>query len=202
MKKTRNKLTIYWDNVISKKIPEYVGLEKIESEFKEHFAFLKWAFKRIILPLAAFYLLAGIFSGINLLGSLLLGMAVFLYSNFLPDTDFLIKVATKKESGKYEKYLLLFFAPFYIYYILDGKVKPLYTTRAKCFHNVRTLLIYGTFLFVLGFMLWTDSLKAGMLSFFGMLGFTFHLMVDGRVKNIFHKSFQKSILKKKEVAVS
>ena len=34
---------------------------------------------------------------------------------------------------------------------------------------------------------------------FGMLGFIFHLMVDGRIKNIFSKSFQKSIVKNKPI---
>ena len=58
---TRKKLSIYWDELISKKIPSYVNFQKVEDEIKEHFGFLRWAFKRIILPITVAYILAGIF---------------------------------------------------------------------------------------------------------------------------------------------
>jgi len=190
MEKTRSKVTEYWDELIGKKIPSYVEFKKMEEEIKEHFTFLKWTFKRIILPLAIFYAIAGIFFfEINVLGSLVIALLIFLYSNFLPDIDFLMKEAKDKKlvSKWYEKYSLLFFAPIIMYYILDGRKKPIYTLKGKYFHNFRTVLIYGVFLFVLGAILWQENIKMIILPLFGMLGFSFHLMVDGRIKNPFRK---------------
>lgn len=188
MSKTETKLSEYWDELVAKRIPSYVDFKKIEDEIKEHFNFLKWAFKRIILPIALFYIIMGIFFfKINVLGSLVLALLVFLYSNFLPDIDFLMKETKNKKlkSKWYERYSLLFFAPVIIYYILDGKKKPLYTTRRKSFHNYKTVVTYGIFLFIIGTILWQDNIKMLILPLFGMLGFSFHLIVDERIKNIF-----------------
>src|SRR3989344_5584501 len=151
MENTRKKLSIYWDELISKKIPSYVNFQKIEEEIKEHFGFLKWAFKRIVLPIVVAYILAGIFLfKTNVLGSLVIALIVFLYSNFLPDTDFLMKEKNSNiESKWYEKYALLFFAPVIIYYILDGRKKPFYTKKGKIFYNNKTDQIWGICLFIL-----------------------------------------------------
>jgi len=197
VEKTRKKLTAYWDNLISKEIPEYIPLRKIEDEIKEHFEFLKWAFKRIILPIVFFYVLTGWILNVWVFEALFICTLIFFYSNFLPDIDFLIKkTETPKKSSKwYKKYLLLFFAPIYVYYVIIGKAKPIYSAEAKLFHRPKIILIYGIFLLMLGFIFWEEKLKALILPVFGMLGFIFHLMVDGRIKNIFSKSFQKSILK-------
>ena len=186
MDKTRNKLVEYWDDLISTKIPSYVSMHKLEEEIKEHFVFLKWAFKRIIIPLAIAYIIAGLFLKINILGSLVLAMLVFLYSNSLPDVDFLMKTTRNKvlESKWYEKYALLFFAPLVIYYILDGRKKPIYISKDKYFHSFKIIPIYGFFLFILGMILWQQPLKMIILPLFGMLGFSFHLIVDGRLNNI------------------
>ncbi|MBI2673010.1 hypothetical protein HYX19_02010 [Candidatus Woesearchaeota archaeon] len=199
MKKTKSKLSEYWDNLIAERIPLYIHFNKVEEEIKEHFTFLKWTFKRILLPIIVFYVIVGIFLRTNVLGSLVIALLIFLYSNFLPDIDFLMKEAKKEErvSKWYEKYALLFFAPIVIYYILDGRKKPIYTEKGKSFHNFKTALIYGIFLFIVGAILWQESIKMLVLPFFGVLGFSFHLMVDGRIKNIFHKHFQKESLKRK-----
>lgn len=190
MHETRGKLTEYWDNLISNRLPSYVHLSKLEEEFKEHFSFLRWAFKRIILPLAAAYILAGILLKTNVLSSLALALIIFLYSNFLPDTDFLMKETKDKKQGSkwHEKYSLLFFAPIIIYYILDGRKKPIYTAKSKYFHNFKTALIYGLFLLIISLILWQQPLKIFILPLFGILGFSFHLMVDGRIKNIFRRT--------------
>lgn len=193
MNKTETKLNEYWDELVAKRIPSYVDFKKIEDEIKEHFNFLRWAFKRIMLPIAIFYFAAGIiFFEMNVLGSLVIAFLVFLYSNFLPDIDFLMKETKDKnlDSKWYEKYSLLFFAPVVMYYILDGRKKPVYTTKGKFFHNIKTVIIYGTFLFIIGAILWQDSIKMIILPIFGMLGFSFHLMVDGRIKNIFGEKRQ------------
>jgi len=196
MENTRKKLSIYWDELISKKIPSYVNFQKIEEEIKEHFGFLKWAFKRIVLPIVVAYILAGIFLfKTNVLGSLVIALIVFLYSNFLPDTDFLMKEKNSNiESKWYEKYALLFFAPVIIYYILDGRKKPFYTKKGKFFHNYKTVLIWGIFLFILGSILWQEPIKMAILPIFGMLGFSFHLIIDGRINNVLSKKLVKHFL--------
>ncbi|MBI4159316.1 hypothetical protein HY500_03595 [Candidatus Woesearchaeota archaeon] len=195
MENTRKKLSIYWDKLISKKIPSYVNFQKIEDEIREHFGFLKWAFKRIVLPIAIAYILVGIFFfKMNVLGSLVIAFIVFLYSNFLPDTDFLIKETKNIESRWYEKYALLFFAPVIIYYILDGRKKPLYTRKGKFFHNYKTVFIWGIFLFIIGSTLWQEPIKMAILPIFGMLGFSFHLIVDGRINNFLSKNLVKHFL--------
>ncbi|MBI2106553.1 hypothetical protein HYT57_01080 [Candidatus Woesearchaeota archaeon] len=195
MENTKKKLSIYWDELISKKIPSYVNFQKIEDEIKEHFGFLRWAFKRIVLPIAIAYILAGIFLfKMNVLGSLVIALIVFLYSNFLPDTDFLIKETKNAESKWYEKYALLFFAPVIMYYILDGRKKPLYTKKGKSFHNYKTVFIWGVFLFIVGAILWQEPIKMAILPIFGMLGFSFHLMIDGRINNFLSRNLVKHFL--------
>ncbi len=196
MENTRKKLSTYWDELISKKIPSYVNFKKIEDEIKEHFSFLKWAFKRIVLPIAVAYILAGIFFfKMNVLGSLVIALIVFLYSNFLPDTDFLMKKTNNKPKSKwYEKYALLLFAPVIIYYILDGKKKPLYIRKEKSFHNYKTVIIWGIFLFIIGSVLWQEPIKMAILPIFGMLGFSFHLIMDGRINNFLSKNLIKHFL--------
>ncbi len=198
MNKTRSKLSEYWDNLIAERIPSYIHLNKVEEEIKEHFTFLKWTFKRILLPIITFYVIVGIFLRTNVLGSLIIALLIFLYSNFLPDIDFLMKETKEKEmvSKWYEKYALLFFTPIVVYYILDGRKKPIYTDKGKSFHNFKTALVYGIFLFIVGAILWQESIKMFILPIFGVLGFSFHLMVDGRIKNIFNKHFQKRVQKK------
>ena len=180
MKKTRQKLSEYWDNIIAKIIPPHNKFSKAEDELKEHFDFVTWIFKMLILPLIIFYVVMGVISNMNVFGSLFLSLLVFIYSNFLPDTDFLIKKTNigRQESLWYEKYFLLFFAPIIAYYTIAGRARPLYSLENRCFHNFKTIFIYGAFLFVVGTIFWPETLKRVMLPVFGMAGFALHLAVD------------------------
>lgn len=184
MIKTREKLTKYWDGLISKRIPPFATFGKIEDEIREHLDFLGWTAKRIVLPLAVFYLLMSFVLQTKILGSLFLSLLVFLYSNFLPDVGYLVKKTNKKKSewGWKEKYSLLFFAPVVLYYVIAGRAKPLYSAENKPFHNAKTALIYGSFLLVLGYVFWGELIKAAMLATFGMLGFCVHLLVDKKFR--------------------
>ncbi len=184
MNKTRRKLTEYWDNLISSRIPHFATFQTIEGEIKEHFSFAAWAFKRIVLPIAVFYLLASFVLQVRIFAPLLISLLIFLYSNFLPDVGYLAKKTNNKpkEWKWQEKYTLLFFAPVVIYYVIAGRAKPLYSTQDRPFHNFRTAIIYGVFLFVAGMFLWNDLLKATMLAIFGFLGFSTHLLVDKNFK--------------------
>lgn len=178
MNKTSKKLSEYWDKMVSKFI--HYKFDKVEEELKEHFDFLAWTFNRVILPLMIFFVVMSLLLNINIFGSLFISLAIFLYSNFLPDTDFLIKYTENKnkESMWYERYTLLFFAPLISYYIIRGKAKPLYSIRGRSFHNIRSMIIWGAFLLVIGSIFWPETLKRIMLPLFGMAGFTFHLLVD------------------------
>jgi hypothetical protein len=184
MKRTKRRLSKYWDEIILRAIPPYGKFKKMEGEIKEHFTFVSWMFKRIVLPLIVFYVIVSLMLNINIFGPLFIMLLLFLYSNFLPDTDFLIKKTRdkKKESLWYEKYSLLFFAPVIMYYIIAGRARPLYSTEERCFHNFRTAVIYGIFLFIVGCIFWSETIKRVMLPLFGVLGFIFHLMVDKRLK--------------------
>lgn len=191
--RSKQRLSRYWDEIILKRIPPYCKFKKMESEMKEHFNFIGWMFKRILVPLIVFYVVMSLILNIDIFGSLFLSLLIFIYSNFLPDTDFLIKKTKHggKDSLWYEKYSLLFFAPVIMYYIIAGRARPLYSTEDRYFHNLKTVAIYGIFLFVVGCIFWTDALKRLMLPVFGMLGFIFHLMVD--------REFNKSLLKNKKL---
>ncbi|MFH0890098.1 MAG: hypothetical protein V1836_03065 [Candidatus Aenigmatarchaeota archaeon] len=184
MIKTRKKLAEYWDGLISKRIPPFATFGKIEDEIKEHLGFLNWTAKRIVLPLAVFYLLMSFVLQTRILGSLFLSLLVFLYSNFLPDVGYLVKKTKKKRDdwGWQEKYSLLFFAPVVLYYVIAGRAKPLYSVEDKPFHNAKTVLVYGLFLLALGYVLWGELIKAAMLATFGMLGFCVHLLVDRKFR--------------------
>ena len=180
MRGTKIRVSRYWDKIILQHIPPYAKFSKFESEIKEHFTFVSWMFKRIVIPLAIFYIALGAIFGMNVLGSLLISLLIFFYSNFLPEIDTLIKAVPKgkKKSTSLQIYFFLFFAPISLYYIIAGRKEALYNSKDRCFHNFKSLVFYGAFLVIIGLVLWTNIIKAIMLMTFGMLGFGFHLFVD------------------------
>ncbi|MCC6448079.1 MAG: hypothetical protein IT215_05275 [Chitinophagaceae bacterium] len=187
MTNTKNRLKEYWDNVVLKRIPPHAQFHKVEDELKEHYTLLMWAWKSFLLPLILLYFILGLIFQSHILGSLFLSLLVFLYSNFLPDSDILINRPqnNEKESLWYEIYFLLCFAPLVLYYIVKGKATPLYSTRPRPFHNLKTAIVWGAFLLIIASLFWPDDLlKKLMLPLFGMAGFSFHLMVDGII-NLF-----------------
>jgi len=97
--------------------------------------------------------------------------------------DFLVRTTDRKakESLWYEKYFVLLFAPIVAYYVIRGKAKPIYSMNHRCFHNIRSIIIWGIFLFIIGNIFWDETLKIVMLPIYGMIGFTFHLIIDGIV---------------------
>lgn len=190
MKKSRKRLSEYWDNLILKFIPPYAKFNKLEEEIKEHFNFLGIMFKRIILPLILIYVLIALILNLNIFGSLFISLLIFLYSNFLPDSDFLVKRANKHESLWYERYTLMFFLPLVFYYVILGKAKPIISKKARCFHNIESALVWAIFLFVIGNIFWNESLKIIMFTSFGFIGYCLHLLVDGTI------NFEKILMRK------
>lgn len=181
MKKSRERLRIYWDNLILKFIPPYAKFDRLQEEISEHFSFLSMIFKRIIIPMLLFYIAIALIMGMNIFGPIFISLVIFFYSNFLPDSDFLIKKDNRRESLWYERYFLLFFLPVVFYYVIIGKAKPIFSKQTKSFHNVKSALAWGAFLFVIGNIFWDESLKIIMFTSFGFIGYCLHLLVDGTI---------------------
>lgn len=165
-------------------LPKIADANKIIEEISEHFSFFKWSLKRILLPMAVFYFLAGFFLQEHILGALFTAFIVYLYANFLPDLDSFFphnKNNSAKKAGRIEKRIALFFAPVIIYYILSRKAKPLDLGSEKAFHNKRALIEFSLFLFAFGLVLYFSILKAFFFAFFGFLGYLTHLTIDKQV---------------------
>ncbi|MEI6238557.1 MAG: hypothetical protein WCP15_03430 [bacterium] len=182
MTKTRERLREYWDLVILKRIPPHAHFHKVEEELKEHYSLLIWSWKRFLLPLIILYIVLGIVFKINILAPLFISLLALFYSNFLPDVDILINKPNEdgRESLWFETSFLLCFAPIFIFYVMNGKANPLFSSKHRAFHNISTIFIWGFFLLIVSSLFWPDDMiKRLMLPLFGMAGFSFHLMVDG-----------------------
>ncbi len=181
MKKTRKQTKRIWDELLSK----YVGhtFEKFSREFFEHSSALRWVAMRILLPFAIFYIVVGLLLNESVFDSLFIGLLVFVYSNFLPDLDSLIKITfTDKSSPWHLKYSLLFFAPIYVYYAVSGTANPIYSRKPKCFHSLKVALIFSLFVALVGVIFWRNPLERTVLPIFAFLGFATHLIVDGYIR--------------------
>src|SRR3989338_2521953 len=142
MEKTQKRFSKYWDELILKRLPPYAKFKKFTDELKEHFSFTSWTFKRIVLPMVLLYVIAGLVLQKNLFGSLFVSLLIFIYSNVIPDLDILIKKPEKGEDESlwYEKYSLLLFAPIIVYYVINGRARPLYSNESRPFHNFKTAI--------------------------------------------------------------
>ncbi|MFA6064211.1 MAG: hypothetical protein WCW44_02325 [archaeon] len=162
-------------------LPVFASAEKVIDEIKEHFGLLKWSLKRVLFPIAIFYILVGFVLQEHVLGSLALALLVFLYTNFLPDLDAFFS-QDKRDSIKANwtlRRLSLYFTPAVIYYVLSKKTRPIYLGSSKPFHNTNSLIEITIFLFLAGLVLHFSLLKAVFLALFGLTGYATHLFVDG-----------------------
>jgi hypothetical protein len=170
------------------KIRSRLPFWRMEEETHEHVQMAVQVFESIILPFSLVYLFGDLFFlRENAVDSMLWGMMIFFYSNFLPDLPFIYR--WKKNNGKavdlpwYKKYFILLFAPLLVL-LLFSNVHLGWRT-AETFHNVRSLTVYGGFLLLLGFVVFggfpvsfgqvTEIL---ILPFYGALGYLAHLKVD------------------------
>ena len=155
--------------------------EKLWGEAEEHLEFVAWAIGRIILPLAVFYVIFGLFSGVNVLGSLALSFFVFLYSSFLPDLDLALMNKKGKTPEMHDKILLLWLGPLYLLYLFEKKKRL--STRSREFHRLKALIGYGIFLTLIGILFYFDSpIKIFVLISFGVIGYGSHLAIDRCLK--------------------
>lgn len=157
------------------------SLDKVFEEAGEHFGWVRWVARRLIVPLVVIYVAAGFLTGTHVLSSLFLALGIFLYSNFLPDFDVLIShVRNPRFASPWQrKYYLLCFAPVYIYYLVSEDAERIYSVVKKPFHRRKAMLAYGAFLLFFGVLLFGNLVQAAALPVFGMTGYALHLAVDG-----------------------
>ncbi|MEM4703990.1 MAG: hypothetical protein QXJ02_02860 [Candidatus Bathyarchaeia archaeon] len=122
-----------------------------------------------------------------MIDSFLFGLALFVYSHFLPDllSPFRIKnqKEKKKDMSSFKKYLLLLLAPLFLF-LLCGDGIPVFRTTEH-FHNKKSLGIYSMFLVLLGLALYGNvPLSLGKIlevfapAIYGSIGYLTHLKVD------------------------
>jgi hypothetical protein len=160
----------------------------MEEETSEHVTRAVQVFIAIVLPLSLAYAFGyGFIVGENVLGMILWGIAVYFYSNFLPDLPSIYRKKNPEAEGEdlpwYKKYALLLFAPLLVWILFSG-VRLSWRT-IETYHNFTSLAVYGTFLFAIGFLgfgaipLSIEGLaKVLFFQFCGVVGFLVHLKVD------------------------
>lgn len=173
---------------MNRKIWSKLPLCRMEEETKEHIHSLVKAFKWIVLPASLLYVFANyFFFGENSLDSMLWGILIFCYSNFLPDLPSIYRRKKDDESTKdlswYKKYALLLLAPLLVWILFSGIQLTWRTTET--FHNFKSLSIYGAFLLLLGFFAFVkfpvtigNATEILSILFYGVTGYLTHLKVD------------------------
>jgi len=171
---------------VNAKIRSRLPFWRMEEETSEHVRMAVEVFECIILPFSLVYLFGDLFLlRENAVDSMLWGMAIFFYSNFLPD---IAGICRRKKAGVAElpwhkKYSLLLFAPLFVL-LLFSNVRLGWKT-AENFHNFRSLTVYGGFLLLFGFVVFGGfPVSFGQVTeilivpFYGALGYLAHLKVD------------------------
>jgi len=177
---------------VNRKVRAKISLWFMKLETFEHVHLLTKVFKWIVLPSSVLYGCAMfIFFGQNALDSILIANLLFFYSNFLPDLPAIfrrkvyhdVRDTFHEDLPRHKTYALLLFAPLFIVLLFCGKKIKWRTTET--FHNFNSLVVYGAFLFMLGFLvLMVFQVSLGgiievlCVPLFGLLGYLTHLKVD------------------------
>ena len=186
------RLILGYFNRVNRKVRAKIPLWFMKLETFEHIHLLTKVFKWIVLPSSVLYGCAMfIFFGQNALESILIANLLFFYSNFLPDLPAIFRRKLYRDERDtfhedlptYKAYALLLFAPFFIVLLFCGKKTKWRTPET--FHNFKSLIVYGAFLFTLGFLVLTvfrvslgGIIEALFVPLFGLLGYLTHLKVD------------------------
>lgn len=183
---------LHYFKSVNRKVRLNIADWYMKSETLEHVDSLIKVFKWVVLPASLFYVCADFyFFAQNALDSMFLGVLIFFYSNFLPDLPSIFRRkrhhdtrdTISEDLPRYKKYALLLFAPLFIGAFFCGIRLGWKTTET--FHNFKSLMIYGAFLFTLGFFAFGDfPISVGditeilSLPFYGSIGYLTHLKVD------------------------
>jgi len=173
----------FFENVnenVRSKLPFF----RMQEETLEHVNMLAKVFKYVILPASLVYVCTDfVFFRENALDSMLWGILVFCYSNFVPDLPSVFRNGKNEELPWYKKYSLLLFAPLFIWMLFSG-IRIGWKT-AESFHNFRSLTIFGAFLLFLGVLAFGDfpvdlgdMTEILSLPLYGLTGYLSHLKVD------------------------
>jgi hypothetical protein len=153
---------------------------RMKEETSEHLHMLFKALKYVIFPASICFIFIGVFLGENTLDSVVWGILIFVYGNFLPD----LPSAFRKKKGDLEagslnwvkKYALLLFAPVFIW-LLFSDIGIIWKTK-ETFHNFKSLFAFEAFLVLLGLIAFGSWIQSLSFSFFGAVGYLAHLKVD------------------------
>ena len=181
---------LHYFKAVNLKAGKTIALWFMKLETFEHVGSVIKVFKLIILPASLFYLLANLYFLKEIsVGSALVGVIFFFYSNFLPDIPAIFRskyyenFEPSKRLQRYKNCALLLFAPLFVVLFFFGKKISWRTTET--FHNVKSLAIYICFLSLVGFLLFVsfpivigDLVAAISLPLYGMAGYLTHLRVD------------------------
>ena len=182
---------LHYFKSVNRKARSKLAFWSMRCETSQHVDSLIKVFKWVVLPASLFYVCAEFcFFGENALDSMFLGILIFFYSNFLPDLPSIFRRKTyhdirdtTEDLPWYKKYALLLFAPLFIGAFLCGKQLRWKTTET--FHNFKSLIIYGAFLFVLSLFAFgdfpisiADITEIVSVPSYGLIGYLTHLKVD------------------------
>jgi len=175
-----NVVLVFFENVNST-IRSGFPFFRMKEETSEHLQMLFKIFKYVILPASLLYtFISFLLLRENTLDSMVLGILVFAYTNFLPD----LPSAFRKKKGDvktgslhwFKKYALLLFAPIFIW-LLFSDVGIIWKTT-DTFHNFKSLIIFAAFLALLGFIAFGGLIEPLSFSLYGAIGYLAHLKVD------------------------
>ena len=177
---------------VNRKVGAKIGVWFMKLETFEHVHLLTKMLKWVILPFSLTYFFTEFFFfENNVLDTLFIGVTLFFYSNFVPDLPAIFRRKVYRDErdalyeslSRYKTYALLLFAPFFILLVFCGKKIKWKTTET--FHNLKSLAIYGSFLFIISFlvlMVFPISIGRIIESFcvplYAILGYLTHLKVD------------------------
>jgi hypothetical protein len=173
---------------INRKVRRKFPVWRMKQETSEHVRYSVEVFLWLILPLGlAYFLGCQLVFGENVWGPMLWGLGVYFYSSFLPDLPSIYRQKKLEPRSNdlpwYKKYALLLLAPLLVWLLFSG-VRLSWRT-IETYHNFRSLAIYSTFLFVVGYLGFAglplsmrDLIKVLFFQFCGMIGFLAHLKVD------------------------
>jgi hypothetical protein len=173
---------------MNRKIRSGFPVSRMKEETSEHVGHAVQVFLWMMMPLSLAYVFGYEFVlGENVLGLVLWGLAVYFYSNFLPDLPSIYRKKKSEREGKdlpwYKKYAILLFAPLLVWILFSG-IRLSWRTM-ETYHNFTSLTVYSAFLFAVGFLgfagiplLTADLVKIIFFQFCGVAGFLTHLKVD------------------------
>jgi len=180
-------LVLHYFKSVNRKIGSKLTVWYMKKETSEHVHSAIKVFIWIVLPVGLTSAFAVFFFfRENVFGSVLWGQLIFFYSNFLPDLPSIYRTKEDRiteDLAWSKKFALLLFAPLLIWALFSG-IRLRWKT-AQTFHNLRSLVMYGVFLLLLGFLLYGQfPLSIGNIidilsfPFHGVIGYLTHLKVD------------------------